>query len=85
MANLIVTITAGSDLFPAKTASYSHVLWAPVASFLGAVQRKDPSFLGLDPLEFCLRGLCVSTSYDRIAHAHGAKPYSTLWQAELEG
>lgn len=85
MANLVVTITAGSDMFPPKTASYSHVLWAPLASFLMAVQRKDPALLGLDPLELCMRGLCVSTSYDRIAHAHGAEPYSRLWQRELEG
>src|SRR5262249_49369598 len=75
MANLLVTISQGADLIPYKTASYSQILWVPVNRFLQAVQRKDPSVLGLDPLEFCIHGLCIATSYDMFAVQLGLGAY----------
>jgi hypothetical protein len=78
MANIRVTVTRGAELFPPKTASYSTIFWVPVNRFLETVQKKNPLVLDLDPIEYCIHGLCISTAYDVLARRFGFKRYSEL-------
>jgi hypothetical protein len=66
MANIMVLITNGAELFPSRTTSYSHVLWIDVKDFLTTVRTRNPFEIGLDPIEYCIHGLCISTTYDVI-------------------
>lgn len=77
MMNLIVTITRGADLFPPSTESYSHILWADVATFLHSVRAKDPTVLGLgaEAVEYCVHGLCVWSTYNNLARELGLDFY----------
>jgi hypothetical protein len=69
MASMIVTISEGAELFPHTTSSYSHIFWVDTAKFLETVTSKNPMALesGLDPIGYCVHGLCVSTSYAVLA------------------
>lgn len=78
MANIRVIITQGADLFPLKSSSYSPIFWVSVNSFLETVQQKNPLVLELDPIEYCIHGLCISTTYDMLAYRFGFKRYSEL-------
>lgn len=78
MANIRVIITRGAELFPAESASYSHILWVPVNRFLETVRKKNPLVLDLDPVEYCIHGLCISTAYDMLARRLGLKRYCEL-------
>lgn len=86
MAGILVEITQGAELFPAQTASYSHVLWVSVREFLEAVRTKNPAIVGLDPFKFCIYGLCIATTYDLLAHRLGLSAFCDLpltLQAEM--
>ena len=84
MANLLVTVARGTELSPSRTASFSQTIWAPLDQFLSAVQQKDPSLLGLNPLEFCIHGLCIPTAYDMIAYEFALDAFGTLRQTMLD-
>ena len=78
MANIRVIITHGADLFPLTSPSYSSIFWVSVNSFLETVRQKNPLVLDLDPIEYCIHGLCISTTYDMLAYRFGFKRYSEL-------
>lgn len=78
MANIRVIVTHGAELFPLKSPSYSHISWVSVSRFLESVRQKNPLVLDLDPIEYCIHGLCISTAYDMLAHRFGFKRYSEL-------
>src|SRR5205823_1377215 len=56
MLNVVVLVEKGAQHFPPKTASYSHILWSSVDSFLETARSKDPLLLdlNLDPIEYCI-------------------------------
>lgn len=64
MFNACVEVLSGSDLFPARTASYDPLRWARVADFLRMVRTREVAHLGvdLDPIQFCAYGLCLTSS-----------------------
>jgi len=84
MVNIHVIVSKGADLFPVRTASYSRLFWVPISVFIDAVQHRDPALVGLDAVEFCIRGLCISTAYDMISHRLAFAPYSALWQMHID-
>jgi hypothetical protein len=69
MFNACVEVVAGSDLFPKETVSYNPLIWARVHDFLRMVHTREVAHLnaGLDPLQFCVYGLCLSTT-ERILY-----------------
>lgn len=68
MVNIRVNIFSGVSMFPANTASYSYVLWPKVSEFIRLVDSNNPLTIGefLNPIDYCIHGLCVSTTYDSI-------------------
>jgi len=78
MANVRVIVTCGAEYFPARTPSYSTIFWVSVDQFMKTVQQKDPLILNLNPFEYCIHGLCISTAYDLLAHRFGFKRYAEL-------
>jgi hypothetical protein len=68
MANIMVLVTSGAELFPKQTTSYSHILWIDVKDFLTTVHKRNPLEIGLDPFEYCIHGLCISTTHDVITN-----------------
>jgi hypothetical protein len=85
MVGIEVGLTRGQGLFPARTPSYSSVLWVPVKEFLRSVETKNPAALGLDPFKFCIYGLCIATTYDVLAHRLGLRPFCDLARSPTEG
>lgn len=73
MLNLVVVIQNGVDLFPDKTASYSHILWVESGKFLDMVQHKDPTRISADlnPYEYCVHGLCIATTHEILQQLMG--------------
>ena len=78
MIGVCVRILRGPTQFPLRTASYLSVKWVPIPAFGRAVQSKDPSLVGLDAMEFCIHGLCVSSAYDFLASKYGWTPFNGL-------
>jgi hypothetical protein len=78
MLNVELVVTRAADQFVPSTASYSHIMWVTVDRFLEAVKRKHPDVLGLSGLEFCIHGLCISTSYDYLAVQRSLLPFANL-------
>jgi hypothetical protein len=76
MIALVVVLESGQDGLPRRTASYSETLWVPAGELLAAVDSRDPSRLGLDPVDLCIHGLCVATAYDVVAASLGYSPYA---------
>jgi hypothetical protein len=76
MLNLVVFIKNGQELIPEKTSSYSHILWTGAKSFLSTVREANPLLLDddLDPLDYCIHGLCISSTYSVIANEFGIDP-----------
>lgn len=70
MLGIRVVVTAGAELLPLSTASYSPILWVGVGEFLRSVDTKDPSDLGpeFDPFEHCIHGLCIASSSGILRH-----------------
>lgn len=62
MANIVV-ITSDIEIFPKHTPSYSHILWESSKNFINTVKDKNPMLVKLDPIEYCIHGLCIETSY----------------------
>lgn len=83
MLTVAVRILKGAGSFPGRTTSYSHIKWVPVESFISAVQSKDPSQIDLDPMEFCIRGLCISSAYDAIAFRVGAESFASVLEKQF--
>jgi hypothetical protein len=83
MLTVAVRILKGAKSFPGRTASYSHIRWVPVESFLAAVESKDPSRIDLDPVEFCFRGLCISSAYDTVGFQVGAESFACVSDGHL--
>jgi hypothetical protein len=75
MITVLVGITSGADQIPSRTASYSDIRWVPAGRFVEAVARRDPSELGLSPIELCIHGLCIASTYDVLASGLGQAPY----------
>ncbi len=73
MANIIVVVSEGARLFPLRTASYSHIAWIEISKFIDMVDQKNPEVLGtgLNAIEYCVHGLCISTTYDLLSEALG--------------
>jgi hypothetical protein len=69
MAGILVVVHEGLDRIPQDTLSYSHARWVTAQALLDAIAERDPSLLhsGLDPLDFCIHGLCITTSDQIIA------------------
>lgn len=84
MVTIVVTLTKGADVFPSQTASYSHLRWVSTNQFVKAVQNKDPSLVNLHPIDLCIHGLCVSSTYDLIASKSGLKPFANLYHLSEE-
>jgi hypothetical protein len=76
MLNIKVFIDRYNHEFPSQTASYSHILWTSVETFIETVQKKQPEILepNLDPLEYCIHGLCIWSTYNILGHELGLKP-----------
>ena len=72
LINIAVTITAGTDLLPQETASYSRVFWCDSARFLAAANSRNADLIAsdLDPFTFCVRGHCVTTAAWAIGTFH---------------
>lgn len=64
MINILVLVYSGVNLFPLKTNSYSHILWTEVGKFMRMVKDKNILEISTDlnPFEYCIHGLCLSTS-----------------------
>ena len=69
MANILVAIDRGAALFPARTASYSRLLWTSIETFLSSARTKSTLALdpGLDPIRYCIYGLCIASTYRLFA------------------
>lgn len=83
MANAAVVVTRGSELFPARTPSYSHISWIAISRFMQTVRDKNPLVLDLNPMEYCVHGLCVASTYDLLANPLGMQPYAMLSDLHL--
>ncbi|MBI5244188.1 MAG: hypothetical protein HY922_11020 [Elusimicrobia bacterium] len=61
----ILVLTADAGRFPRRTHAYSHILWTPIPKFLSSFEHKNVQYAhpDLDPIEFCIHGLCVSSAY----------------------
>ncbi len=68
MANIMVVVSQGDTLFPDRTQAYSHLFWTEVSRFLETVQDRNPAILSgsLDPFAYCIRGTCISTTYNFV-------------------
>ena len=57
-------LTYQINLFPTKTPAYSHLIWTNVDSFIEAANSRNPArlHLNLNPFEYCIHGLCISTT-----------------------
>jgi hypothetical protein len=64
MFNLGVRLRAGDRLFPAETAAYSSIHWAPLARFLDVLETRDVTQIDprLDGILVCVYGLCIETT-----------------------
>ena len=73
MANIITLVLKGTALFPSKTASYSQLSWVEVGKFISMVEQKNPEVLGtgLNAIEYCVHGLCISTTYELLSETLG--------------
>lgn len=71
MVSLLVSVREGIDLIPPNSASYSHIMWIKVKTFLETVKSRNPLVVDLNPLEYCIRGLCIITAYEVIARELG--------------
>lgn len=78
MANAAVVVTRGSELFPARTPSYCHISWIPISRFMQTVRDKNPLVLELNPIAYCVHGLCVASTYDLLANHLGMQPHAML-------
>jgi hypothetical protein len=80
MANILVVVTDGASLFPRRTASYSQISWVEVSKFIHMVEQKNPEVLGigLNAIEYCVHGLCISTTYDLLSEALGKDLYEPV-------
>lgn len=85
MLNAVVAIEQGADLFPPQTPSYSRLMWRSVGVFLDSARRKDPVALdpSLGPIEYCIHGMCVKSSFNVLAHftkspLYPFDPYSNI-------
>ena len=84
MLTIAVSILRGADCFPNRTTSYSHIKWVSIEKFISAVRSKDPSRIDLDPIEFCIRGLCISSAYDALGFYVGAESFATLLEKQID-
>lgn len=77
MLNILVLIEKGAHLFPTRTASYSHIMWRPVTTFLNTAREKNPLLLdsNLDPFEYCIHGLCIKSAFNVLANSIGHPLY----------
>jgi hypothetical protein len=77
MLNAVVLIESGADLFPTRTASYSHLMWRPVDVFIKTAREKNPLLLDvtLNPVQYCIHGMCIKSSFNVIATEIGCAPY----------
>lgn len=68
MLNVLV-IVSNAAAFPSRTSSYSRIFWTEVDEFLQSVSSKNPAMLdeGLDPIVYCIHGLCISTTYNLLS------------------
>lgn len=69
MITLLVAMRSGAEEIGDRTASYSKIKWVSVYQFLDAVRAKDPSRMRLDPIELCIHGLCITSTYVVMASA----------------
>jgi hypothetical protein len=67
MINVRVEVTKGAGLFPEKTQSYDHGRWVPAKDFVKMMDGKDVSLVGLPGFQFCVDGLCITTTNQLIA------------------
>jgi hypothetical protein len=76
MLNFVVFIKSGLEFIPHSTSSYSHILWTEAGNFMKTVKEANPLFLdsSLDPIDYCVHGLCVSSTYSVLAHELGIDP-----------
>lgn len=75
MANILVSVFYGIDLVPTTSASYSHIFWTDVKHFVETMQNRDPLIINLNPIEYCLHGQCILTSYQIMAYELGIEDY----------
>jgi len=67
MITVLVALTRGAERIPRRTASYSDIRWVPARRLAAAIDRRDPSVLGLSSIDFCIHGLCIASAYDLLA------------------
>jgi len=77
MLNVVVEMQSQSSLLPLETSSYSMVAWTTVQAFLEGVETKDPTHINrkLDPLEFCVHGVCLQASQASLEHLLDRQPF----------
>lgn len=71
MVSLFVCVREGIDFIPTRSASYSRIFWTEAKTFLDTVQRRDPLVVGLDPIDYCIHGLCILSAYQIIMNELG--------------
>ena len=74
MITYTLTVTSGVSEFPAETASYSRLLWAPADRLGEAYASHDALILddSLDPFEVCISGLCIRSAVFAVHHGQGS-------------
>ena len=77
MLNAVVIIHSGAALFPDSTASYSYIQWTNVQTFIKTASEKDPLYFNpiLSPIDYCIHGLCIMSTYNIVAHSLGIDFY----------
>src|SRR5262245_33282140 len=71
LANAVVTVGEGAGQFPERTVAYSSIRWADARRFLETARQKNPLLLGMDPVAYCIHGLCIATAYNLLAREYG--------------
>jgi hypothetical protein len=64
LTTFVLTVTAGADLVPRRTAAFSRILWADADRVVQAYTHHDALMVddSLDPFEVCIDGLCVRSA-----------------------
>jgi len=80
MLNVVVEVQSQSSPLQLETSSYSMVAWTTVQAFLEGVERKDPAHISqkLDPLEFCVHGVCLQAAQASLEHLLDRQPFPEL-------
>lgn len=82
MTNILVILDQVAFDFPTETMSYSHIFWSTAETFLESAANKDVVMLNksFSPLEYCVHGMCIMSSFNIVAHALGKDLYPFTYE-----